>query len=66
MELGLIKQEERKWEQIKKASKLHSMRNYIPKLNDIDENPFCVERRIADIQEITNLNKVSGVYYNWH
>ena len=45
--------------EIAKQSKHYQMRNRIPKV-DIEENPFCIERQLADAAEQIKKNQVSS------
>lgn len=47
----------RRRSEIAKQSSHYQMRNRIPKV-DIEENPFCIERRLADAAEQIKVNKV--------
>ncbi len=58
-----ITREEKKWRQIKEASRFHSKRNYTPHLeNDSEEDSFCTDRRLNDIRERTVLNMNPRLY----
>lgn len=43
---------------IKVASKARQRRERIPKV-DMDQNPFCADRQLADEYQLQNLNRVS-------
>ena len=57
--LPSLKREQLKWTKLQVASTGQRMRAHLPTV-DVEANPFCVERRLRDVIEVHELNKVGG------
>jgi hypothetical protein len=64
-DLPALEREQLRWTKIQVASAGHRLRAHLPTVN-VDENPFCIERRLRDVIESHELNRVwiSACWYS--
>lgn len=57
-DLPSLKREQLKWTQLQVQSNGGRLRTHLPKVPDAEDNPFCIERRLRDVLETHELNRV--------